>query len=105
MGQKDSAELSVSFVKSEKDFNRPVGDAWVIRYMGHFSSMALDENRPESERDHFESNMRICRDLLRARDLLRRIRAWDQLPQTADGPYWAEEIDLQLQGVEYERQS
>jgi len=31
-----------------------------------------------------------------ARKLLRRIREWDQLPDTADGPYWIAEIDRLL---------
>jgi hypothetical protein len=28
--------------------------------------------------------------------LLRRLREWDQLPQTGDGPYWMREIDAAL---------
>jgi hypothetical protein len=34
--------------------------------------------------------------LEQAHALLRRIREWDQLPTTADGPYWISEIDKVL---------
>ena len=35
----------------------------------------------------------------RLRDLLIRIRGWDQLPETGDGPFWMREIDRILATV------
>jgi hypothetical protein len=52
------------------DFDKPVSGEWVLRYMEHFMGMAMDPNRTDSEREHFEANMRICRDLIAARELL-----------------------------------